>query len=109
MNLKDRVPIELEVGTLATLLSGLYSVYSSTDPRAIPTSVYIEIAEKLIPYLDNWAYDAISFEDWVKYCLLIAPKVMVEDRLDYLKQNELYFERENGNVILVISADMERV
>lgn len=106
IGLTDRVSIDIQVGTLATLLSGLYCVYSSTDPMAVPTSLYIELAEKLIPYLADWDYDKLSFEDWVKYNLLIIPKVMVESELDDLKENELYFERVTGNIVLVVTAEM---
>ena len=108
INLKDKYPITLEVGTIATLLSGLYCTYCSVDPIAIPTSVYIELAEKLIPYLENWDYGKISFEDWVKYNLLIIPQVMVMDELEDLKENEIYFERVNGNVVLVVTAEIEQ-
>lgn len=106
MNLTDKYPMTLEVGTIATLISGLYCTYCSVDPIAIPTSVYIELAEKLIPYLETWDYDKMGFEDWVKYNLLIIPQVMVMDELDELKENDIYFERENGNVILVVTAEM---
>lgn len=106
INLKDRYSITLEVGTIATLLSGLYCTYCAVDPIAIPTSVYIELAEKLIPYLENWDYDKISFEDWVKYNLLIIPKVMVTEELEDLQKNAIYFERVNGNAVLVVTAEV---
>lgn len=106
INLKSKVTVSLEVATLATLLSGLYSVYATVDPRAIPVSLYLEIAEKLIPYLENWDYEKLSFEDWVKYNLLIVPRALIEDDIDEFKENELYFERDNGNVVLVVTAEM---
>ena len=106
IGLTDRIPMELEVGTLATLISGLYCTYTATDPLAIPTSLYIELAEKLVPYLEKWDYEKLSFEDWIKYNLLIVPKVMIEDDIDEYKKNEMYFERENGRVILVVTAEM---
>ena len=109
VQLNDKIPIKLEVGTIAVLLSGLYCVYSATDPLAIPSSLYIEIAEKLVPYLENWDFEKLSFESWVKYNLLIIPKVMIEDELEEYKKNEVYFERENGNVILVVTANMNGV
>lgn len=106
ISLKDRVDISIEIGTLATLLSGLYTFYSSVNPSLIPTSLYIEIAEKITPYLNNWDYEKLSFEDWIKFNLLIIPKPLIEDEIDEYKENELYFERENGNVILVVTAEM---
>ena len=106
MDLNDKVPVQLEVSTIATLVAGLYCVYTGTDSMAIPTSLFIEIAEKLVPYLGNWDYSKISFEDWVHYNLLIVPKIMVEDELDELKKSDWYFERDNGNIILVVTAEM---
>lgn len=106
ISLKDKVTLTIEVGTLATLLSGLYSVFATVDPRAIPTSVYIELAEKLLPYFQNWDYNKLSFEEWVKYNLLIVPKLLIEDNIDEFKENEIYFERVTGNVVLVVTAEM---
>ena len=106
IGLKDKVTLSIEVGTLATLLSGLYSFYSSVNPSLIPTSLYIEIAEKIVPYLKDWDYDKLSFEEWIKYNLLIIPKPLIEDEIDEYRENELYFERVNGNVILVVTAEM---
>lgn len=109
IGLSDKLNIEIELGTLATLIAGLYCTYSAIDPVAIPTSVYIELAEKLAKYLENWDYSKISFEDWIKYNLMIIPKVMIEDELEEFRKNELYYERDNGNIVLVITADMSVV
>ena len=106
INLNEQVPIRLEVSTIATLVAGLYCMYTGTDSMAIPTSLYIEIAEKLIPYLENWDYSKMTFEDWIKYNLLIVPKMLIEDNLDEFKKNEWYFERDNGNIMLVVTAEM---
>lgn len=106
IGLKDKIELKIELGTLATLLSGLYSFYSTVNPSAIPTSLYIELAEKLIPYLKNWDYDKLSFEDWVKYNLLIVPMPLIEDEINEYRENELYFERECGNIVLVVTAEM---
>ena len=109
IRLNDKIPIKLEVGTIAVLLSGLYCTYASIDPMAVPSSLYIEIAEKLVPYFEKWDFEKLSFESWVKYNLLIIPKVMIEDEIEEFKDNEIYFERENGNVILVVTANMNGV
>ena len=106
IGLKDKIELKIELGTLATLLSGLYSFYSTVNPSAIPTLLYIELAEKLIPYLKNWDYDKLSFEDWVKYNLLIVPMPLIEDEINEYRENELYFERECGNIVLVVTAEM---
>lgn len=106
IGLNDKVELKIEVGTLATLISGLYCVYSAIDPLAVPSSLYIELAEKIVPYLEEWDFEKLSFEDWIKYNLLIIPKVLIEDEIEEYKKNQIYFERENGNVILVVTAEM---
>lgn len=106
IDLNERIQMSLEVSTIAILVAGLYCTFNNVDSMAIPSSLYIEIAEKLVPYLNNWDYEKLSFEDWIKYNLIILPKIMVEDEIDELKKNELYFERDNGNIMLVVTAEM---
>lgn len=105
IELNSKVGIEVEVGTFATLLAGLYCTYSQIDPVAIPTSVYIELSEKLIPFLEKWDYTRISLEDWIKYNLIIMPKdFFSEEELEEFKGNDIFFERVNGRVILIVTA-----
>ena len=105
VSLKDKITIQVEVGTFATLIAGIYCMYASVDPIAIPTSVYIELCEKLLPFLENWNYEKWSLEQWIQTSLLIAPKEFFsETELEELKNNEIYFERENGRIILVVTA-----
>lgn len=107
MNMNDKISMEIEVGTLATLIAGLYCLNSVVDPVAIPTSVYIELCEKLVPFLDGWDYEKLSFEDWVKYNLIIAPKMMFSDEdVEAFKKNTIYFERDNGPVLLIATAEV---
>ena len=107
IGLTDKVTLKLEVGTLATLIAGLYCTFASVDPLAIPTSVYIELCEKLVPLLNDWDYEKWSFEEWVRNSLLIAPKdFFSESELEQVKDNQIYFERENGRVILVVTAEV---
>ena len=107
IQLNDRIEIELEVATLSTLIAGLYCTFSSVDPIAIPSSVYIEIAEKIIPYLENWDYEQMTFEKWVETNLLIIPKVMCsEEDIEVFKRNPVYIERENGNAILIATFEV---
>lgn len=107
MNLIDTVNIEIEIGTLATLIAGLYCTFSVVDPIAIPTSVYIELCEKLLPFLDEWDYEMISFEDWIKTCLIIAPyELFTEDEISEFKKNDIYFERLNGRALLICTAEV---
>ena len=107
--MSDLIDVKMELSTFAVFIAGLYCHYSMVDPVAIPESLYIEIAEKLLPYLKKWNYDKITLEQWLKYNLLIIPKVLVEGEIDDFKKNDLYFERDNGNVMLIVTADMSEV
>ena len=107
IQLNDLVGIKIEVSTLATLIAGLYCTMASVDPMAIPSSIYIELAEKLVPYLEKWDYDNLTFEQWVGANLLIIPKVLCsEDDIEKLKKNTVYLERENGNAILIVTFEV---
>lgn len=107
IQLNDLVGIKIEVSTLATLIAGLYCTMASVDPMAIPSSIYIELAEKLVPYLEEWDYDELTFEQWVGANLLIIPKVLCsEDDIEELKKNTVYLERENGNAILIVTFEV---
>ena len=107
IQLNDLVGIKIEVSTLATLIAGLYCTMASVDPMAIPSSIYIELAEKLVPYLEKWDYDELTFEQWVGANLLIIPKVLCsENDIEELKNNTVYLERENGNAILIVTFEV---
>lgn len=104
------VKIELETSTLAILIAGLYCVTHNVDNLAIPESIYLNVAEKLTEYAPHWDYNKLSFEDWVKHCLLIYPKIMfTDDELKELKESSVYYEIPNGNVLLIISMDFSDV
>lgn len=98
--------IEITMDTLSMLLAGLFYSANNVAIEAIPASTFVELAEKLYPYLNQWDYTACSFEDWVTKFLLICPKVLVspEEQLAFQKDNEIYFERWEGNAILVVTA-----
>lgn len=101
------VNVELETSTLSVLIAGLYCTTHNVDVLAIPESIYLGVAEKLEFFLMNWNYDVISFEDWIKHCLLIYPKEMLpDDDLKELQENTLYWETPVGNAILFVSMDI---
>ena len=107
IQLNSQVPIQISVATLSTLIAGIYCTVASVDPIAIPTSIYIEVAEKVVPYLEDWDYDKLTFEQWVETSLLIIPKVMCsEEDIESFKQNAVYLERENGNAILIVTFEV---
>lgn len=104
------VKVDLDTNTLAVLVSGLYCVNSNVDAIAIPESVWIAIAEKLEYFLPDWDYEAISFEDWIKNCLFIVPKVLLSDEdIEDMISSTLYWEYPNGNMILSISMDIKPI
>ena len=107
VSLDDKVNLEITVTTLSVLLAGLYVAYTYVDINAIPSSLFIEVAERLVPYLEQWDYSKISFEDWIRTSLVIAPMEMfTPSELDELKEADIYFERKLGNAVLIVSGDM---
>lgn len=103
MKITDKVTVELELGTFSTLIAGMYCTYSAVNPMAIPEYLWLEVATKVAPYLK----DIESFEEWVKYNLLIIPKDLCsEEDIETYKENTEYFERENGNAILIVTFEV---
>ena len=92
----DRVvTVDMSVGTLAVLISGLYVATSGISIEAIPSSLYVEVAEMLVEYLP------LNIDDFIK-TLIIAPKeLFTEQELVEYKNNEVFIERKLGNVTLV--------
>lgn len=100
------VNIELETDTLAPLIAGLYCIDMDLDAIGVSKSIWFEVAEKLKPYLEKWDYSKISFEDWIKYCLIIYPlEAMKADDIESLQENTLCWTSDNGNATLFISMD----
>lgn len=104
------VKVDLSIPTLAVLISGLYCAEHNVDAMAIPSSVWIAIAEKLEWFLDDWDYEVISFEDWVYTHLVILPKILLEEgEIEEMQKTTLYWEYPNGNMILIISMDIKPI
>ena len=100
--------IELDESTIAVLLAGLYTVNTGVNPIAIPESLWLDIVKILSPYLETWDYKKMSFEEFVRQNLLIIPKQLcTEEDIDYYKQNTVYYEYPNGNVILVVTFNID--
>ena len=107
--MKVMVNLKISRDTLAILISGLYCSYHDVDAYAIPRELWFELTDKVIDWFDDWDYDKLSFEDWIKYNILIFPKIaMSEKEVESCKDNDLYFEVESGNVILVVSVGMNK-
>lgn len=109
MNLDDVVPVKITVGTLSVLLTGLYVSNTGIMIEAIPSSFFIEVGEVVAEFLPTWDYSKLSFEDWIRNFLIIAPKELFsESELEeYQNENELYIERRLGNVMLVATAKIK--
>ena len=100
--------IELDESTIAVLLAGLYTVNTGVNPIAIPESLWLHMVNILSPYLETWDYKKMSFEEFVRQNLLIIPKQLcTEEDIDYYKQNTVYFEYPNGNVVLIVTFNIE--
>lgn len=98
--------INLGESSLASLIAGLYTLYAVVDVNAIPPQLFVEIAGEVAKYLDEWDYDALSFEDWIKYNLMIFPKdVFTSDEIEAYKECNLFIERDYGNVTLIACSD----
>lgn len=99
--------INIEEGSLASLIAGLYTLYAVVDVNAIPPILFVEVANQVAKYLDEWDYEALSFEDWIRYNLLIYPKeVFSESEINEYKENTIYIEMELGNVTLIATAEV---
>lgn len=101
------INLQIKETTLAIILAGLYTAYHTVNVYAIPYDIYLILAKELIPFLENWDYDLITFEDWIKHNLLIYPKqALSEDELSKMSINDIYLEYPAGNMILVITANI---
>lgn len=101
------VKLEISDDTFAILISGLYCSYHNIDAYAIPEPLWMILSEKVIPYFKEWDYDKLSFENWIKENILIYPKLaMSDDEIESCKENDIYFEMDNGNVLLIVSVEM---
>lgn len=103
-SLNDVVSIELTIGTLAVLISGLYISNAGISIEAIPSSMFIEIAETLSEHLP---LKDILLENWIKDYLIVAPRELFsEEELEEYKSNKIFIERKLGNVTLIATGKM---
>lgn len=103
----ELIDIKVSVNLLSILIAGVYCTHSGVNPIAVPTSLYIELTEQLIPYIKVWDYEKMSFEDWIKNCLIIAPKELFsESELEDAELNTIYLERTLGNAVLIATGDV---
>ena len=104
------VLVELKTESLAGLIAGIYCTRYNIHAMVIPQQLWIEVAEKLSEYLQVWDYNIISLEDWIETCLIIYPKAIFDDEtLKEIQDTTLYWESNNGNVVLIISMDLKDV
>lgn len=105
------VEVDLNIDTLSMLIAGIYCSANHVDAKAIPSEIWLEIAEKLEYFLTStWDYIEYPFEDWICNRLYIYPKFLInEEDLKELQSSTLYWEKSNGNVILSISMDIHEI
>ena len=102
MDVNDRIRIEISVGSLASLIAGWSFMYTNTDVHAVPSEVFIELAKRLVPFIDK-----ITIEVWIKDSLMIAPMIMfTEEEINEVSGYDIYFEYPNGNVILIVCGEV---
>ena len=87
------VNLKISRDTFAILVSGLYCSYHDVDAYAIPRELWFELSDRVIDWFDDWDYDKLSFEDWIKNNILIYPEAaMSQEELDSCKDNDVFFE-----------------
>ena len=100
------VVIDIKQDTLAVLVAGIYMDAKNMNPVAIPSEIWLQIAEK-IAFFVPWDYEVISFEDWIRQYVTILPRELIsEPDLEYLQSKTLYWEYDNGGVLLSVSLDI---
>ena len=108
IDLDEKIVVEIKVYSLASLIAGLYTYFTEVSLFAIPEDLFIEIAYELLPYLREWDYTKISFEEWVKTSLLIFPFEMFSlTEYEEEKHNPIFIERRYGNATLIATATIE--
>ena len=99
--------LELDEGSIAILISGLYMSSKNIHAYAIPSQAFIDVTHELMKYLPDWDYTKHTFEGWVRNDLIIAPIISFEpDELEDLKENTIYFEKVYGRIRFVITGDI---
>ena len=105
IQLDKKIDVKINILSLATLIAGIYTTHTQVSVFAIPTELFIEVVDKLIPYLKHWDYSKMSLEDWVTNNLLVYPIDMFSQvEYEEAKYNDIFIERRYGNVTLIATA-----
>lgn len=98
--------VELEDRSLAYVISAIYLYVNNIDMYAIPSELFIIVAEELSKYIDDWDYNAKSIEDWIREDLIIYPQELMDFYFakDDYKDNPICIEYNNGSVVIVATA-----
>lgn len=101
------VKIDVSIETFSSILGGLYSSFHGVDTYAIPPFFWLQLAYELSPYLENWRYDIMSFEEWLSTSLVItAEEICTEEDIEYFKNNTIFIRTQNGNMSLIGAGDI---
>lgn len=97
--------INLELKSLAILISGLYISSKNLHFYAIPSELFYDAAALFEDFLKSWDYPKLSFEEVIQNRLLIIPKDLLEDAESY-QNNSIYVEKVVGRILYVITFDL---
>lgn len=110
MNLENNTTVRLNNGSLVAIVRSLYCTLHDVNPIAIPPMIFMGLLDRVDLDISNWDYDNQSLEDWIESDLLILPKPMLsDDELSELMTNDIYYEEPNGNILLVITANVKGI
>lgn len=99
------VSVKIQNDTFSTLLAGLYVAFHNAEAYAIPSYVWLMLADSLAEYLPDWKYDVLSLEEWISsYLLITAKEICTSEELKEFQKNTIYIEVINGNMALIITA-----
>ena len=90
------INVDMSLSSLAVLISGLYTYSTGIAIEAVPSSLYIEIAEKL--------YDCekpVNVDLFIRELIIAPIELFTETELEEYKNNDLFIERKLGNAVLI--------
>ena len=101
------VSVNIQNDTFSTLLAGLYVTFHNAEAYAIPSYVWLMLADSLAEYLPDWKYDVLSLEEWISsYLLITAKQICTPEEIKQFKENAIYMEVLNGHISLIVTGDI---
>lgn len=101
------VKVDLSVESFASVIGGLYASYRGMDVFSVPPFFWQQLAYALSPFMDDWRYDIISFEEWLStYLVITAEEVLTESELEEMKDYSVFIKAQVGNMTMVGAGDI---